>query len=183
MPSQARIELDRRLDDFDEIIDARDAICPTGAGRPAQRRGTAVVRAGVVMISAAFEAYIEDVYDCAVDYIYQSATDSDRRSLKSDTSEKLNNASVFKINRLFFNIGIPWIMKHQYIRWQKFSNSKVQETLGKMISARNSIAHGGKTTVRKNTAVKWKKFTQKLADRIDLIVAERIEAEIGNKPW
>ena len=40
MLSQARKELNLRLKDFDEIMTARDAICPANAGRPAKKQGT-----------------------------------------------------------------------------------------------------------------------------------------------
>ena len=183
MTSIARQELTRRLKDFDEIIQARDAICPTGAGRPANRQGQAVVRGGVVLLSASFEAYVEELFDDAVDLIYASATGGDRNSLKNDTSGSLHNASVFKVNRLFFNIGIPWIMSHQRVRWQKFTNSRVREELGNLITSRNDIAHGTDITVAKPTAVKWRGIIEKLADRLDMVVADRIESETGTRPW
>ncbi len=183
MSSQARKELTRRLKDFDEIMTARDAICPANAGRPAQKQGAAVVRSAVVMLAAAFEGYIEDVFDAAVDLIYANESKPDRKSLKKDTSGSLNNASVFKVNRLFFNLGIPWIMQHQNVRWQKFTNAKVQETLGKLVTARNSIAHGGNKAVSKPTAVKWKGCVEKLSDRIDSIVANHVKAQTGCRPW
>ena len=183
MPSTARTELTRRLNDFEEAMLARDAICPTTAGRPERRQGAAVIRAAVVLLSAAFEAYVEDVFDAAVDLIYTTADPADIKAFKKDTSGSLNNASVFKVNRLFFNLGIPWIMQHTNVRWQKFSNSKVQETLGDIITARNKIAHGANKSVRKPTALKWKGCIERLADRIDAIVADKVEIETGTRPW
>ena len=183
MSSQARTELTRRLKDFDEIMAARDTICPVNAGRPAQKKGAALIRSAVVMLAGAFEGYIEDVFDAAVDLIYAQESADDRKALKKDTSGSLNNASVFKVNRLFFNLGLPWIMQHQEVRWQKFTNSKVRETLGKLVTARNSIAHGGTKSVSKPTAKKWKGCVERLADRIDAIVAEHVESQTGNRPW
>ncbi|PQO28112.1 HEPN domain-containing protein [Blastopirellula marina] len=183
MSSQARTELTRRLKDFDEIMIARDIICPKDAGRPAQQQGAALIRSAVVMLAAAFEGYIEDVFDAAVDLIHANESEADRKSLKKDTSGSLNNASVFKVNRLFFNLGLPWIMQHQNVRWQNFTNAKVQETLGKLVTARNSIAHGGSKSVSKPTANKWKGCVERLADRIDGIVADHVESQTGNRPW
>lgn len=183
MPSQPRIELDRRLADFEELMRARDAVCPSNPGRPAERQGAAIIRSSVVMLSAAFEAYVEELFDEAADLIFASAAKSDLNELKKDTSEKLNNASTFKVNRLFFNLGIPWIMQHPRVRWQKFSNQSVQEELNRIIKARNSIAHGGNKSVHKATALKWKGVIQKLSDRLDLLVAEHVENQNGTRPW
>ena len=183
MPSNARTSLDKQLRDFDELIHARDTICPNGAGRPAQRQGAAIIRAGVLILSAAFEAYAEDVYEEAVDLVYVQWPESKRKELKKDTSQKMNNASVYKLNNLFIHIGVPWIMDSQKLRWQKFSNSSVQDTLGQLISARNKIAHGRPKTVQKPTAKKWRNFVSKLADKIDLVVADRVEEVTGSRPW
>ena len=183
MLSQARQELSLRLKDFDEIIKGRDAICPPNPGEPAQRQGSAIVRAAVVMLAAAFEGDVEDVFDAAVDLIHAGELEADRKTFKKDTSGSMNTANTFKVNRLFFNLGIPWIMKHNSVRWQKFTNQSVRDTLDKIVSARNSIAHGGKKSVRKSTATKWKGCIEKLSDRIDSIVADRIESETENRPW
>lgn len=183
MPSQARVALDEQIKDFDELMQARDTICPDGAGRPAKRQGAAIIRASVLMLAAAFEAYAEDVYEEAVDLIYANKTAAKRQALKGDTSQKMNNATIYKLNNLFIHLGISWIMDHPRICWQKFSNASVQDTLGALMAARNRNAHGRPKGVRKPTAVKWRYFSLKLADRIDLVVAERVDEVPGNRPW
>ena len=183
MPSRSRQELSTRLTDFDELIEARDAICPDGAGRPAKRRGAAVVRSSVVLLAASFEAYVEEVYESAVDLLFAAAPPADRKKLKDDTSGRLNNATVFKVNRLFFNIGIPWIMHNQRVRWQKFTNQSVRDALDGMVNARNSIAHGEVISVRKPTAVRWRGFVERLADRIDSIVGDHVHQQTGIAHW
>ena len=80
MPSQSRQELTNRLTDFDELIHARNTICPIGAGRPAKRKGAAVIRSSVVLLSASFEAYVEEVYEATVDLIFARASQADRDS-------------------------------------------------------------------------------------------------------
>jgi len=73
MPSQHLSDFKAKLLDFDEIISARDSICPSGAGKPAQRKGAAVIRGGVVHLvvelmrqgkspQAACEEAVERVY-------------------------------------------------------------------------------------------------------------------------
>lgn len=74
-------------------------------------------------------------------------------------------------------------MQSNKIRWQKFSNKKVRETLGHLSAARNKIAHGGSHSVTKNQLVFWRNFIARLADRLDLVVADHIEKQTGVRPW
>ena len=60
MSSPAFKTLITRLADFDELMEARDAIVPVRPGRPAQRKGRAIIHAAVVLLAAAFEAFVED---------------------------------------------------------------------------------------------------------------------------
>lgn len=183
MASPALTTLKKRLREVDEVVEARDRISPTGAGRPAQRRGAAVVRAGTMLLAALFEGYVEDVYDCAVDLVYAAYSKSERTNLKNDTSGQMHNASPFKVNRLFFNLGIPWVMSSASLRWQKYPNDKVQKMLQSLVTARNKIAHGKTHTVRRETLVSWRAQIERLAERLDVVVADYVEAQTGNRPW
>ncbi len=136
-----------------------------------------------MLLAAAFEAYVEDVYDLAVDRIFVAATPEQRKALKKQTSGRLNNADVDKVNFLFFHVGIPWIMGHRKMHWQKFGNDAVQKTLKRLVETRNSNAHGKPKAVRKPTAVAWRGFVARLADRIDEVVADRVEEKTSVRPW
>lgn len=183
MPSHHLADFKKKLNDFDEIISARDAICPSGAGRPAKRKGAAVVRGAVVLLAAAFEAYVEDVFDEIVDKIYSAQSDADRKALKKETSGRLNNASVWKINLLYASVGHPWIMRDISFRWQKFTNKSVQKTLDEIIEARNKIAHRGVFTVRRDRAIKWRNFLDRLTDKFDDRAKSIIQDQTGAAPW
>ncbi len=183
MPSPARTHLESRLQDFDELIAARDLVCPDGRGRGRDAQGAAILRSSVVLLSAAFEAYVEEVYDAAVDLVFTQVSQGERNTLKNDTSGKLNNASTAKVNRLFFNLGIPWIMKHRRVRWQKFSNASVQKELDRIVKARNEVAHGESPYLRKATLLRWKGVIQRLADRLDEVVADHVHARTTVRPW
>lgn len=183
MPSEPFKKFKHRLKEVDEIVAARDAICPNGAGRPAQQKGAAVISGGTVLLSALFEGFLEEIYERAVDELYQSIPEADRKELKSHTSQKNNNANVHQVNTLFFYLGIPWVMSHQKLRWKKCSNSKVQEKLRNLSKARNQLAHGGSRIVRKQTLVAWRDFAERLANKLDEITADHIEDKLGNRPW
>jgi hypothetical protein len=123
------------------------------------------------------------VNDLAVDHLYAGYPVADRDALKESTSERNHNANVFKVNALYFNVGIPWVMHHAHIHWQKFSNQRVRETLNELSTARNRIAHGQLATARKPTAQKWRNFVERLAYRLDQIVGDEIESKTGAQPW
>jgi hypothetical protein len=105
MPSKPLSDLQERLKDIDEILSARDAICPTGAGRPAQRKGAAVIAGGTVLLSALFEGFVEELFELTVDQLYASTPAGTRNTLKEHTSRKNNNANVHQVNTLFFYLG------------------------------------------------------------------------------
>jgi len=183
MPSQAASTLAERLKDFDEILAARNHFCPKGAGRPAQRKGRALLRAGTVMLAAALEAYAEDIFDAGVDLVFAAATEDERKSLRKNTSERLNNASVFKVNLLYFNLGMPWVMQSAKLRWRNCTNESVRATLDAIITARNQIAHGADAGVTKPKAKRWRNFADQFPKKFDEIVADHIEARTGARPW
>ena len=182
MSSVARTELDRRLKDFDELMHARDQVCSSGAGRPAQQQGQAIVHGSVVLLAAAFEAFVEELYEEAVDIVYAHADANDIAQLRKNTSRRMNNADSFKVNHLFFNVGIAWIMKMPRIRWQKFSNQKVQETVNKVVVAHNEVAHGKNPGLRKSQAANWRDFVERIADRLELTVADELVRWAHGRP-
>lgn len=183
MPSKPLTDLKGRLTEIDEIVAARDAICPTGAGRPAQRKGAAVIAGGTVLLSALFEGFVEELYDLSVDTLYATRPAGDRTNLKKFTSEKNHNANVHQVNTLFFYLGIPWVMSHPKVHWKKFTNASVRERLGKLSKARNELAHGKSHSVTKPQLIAWRQFVEKLAEKLDTIAADHIEARTGTRPW
>lgn len=183
MASEPLKKFKHRLQEVDEIVAARDAICPAGAGRPARQKGAAVISGGTVLLSALFEGFLEELYELSVDELYQHMPESDRNELKKHTSRRNNNANVHQVNTLFFYLGIPWVMSHRKMRWQNFANSKVQARLRNLSKARNQLAHGGSRIVRKQTLTAWRDFAEKLAGKLDEIAADRVEVETGRRPW
>lgn len=183
MPSNPLTNLQARLKDIDEILSARDAICPAGAGRPAKRKGAAVIAGGTVLLSALFEGFVEELFELCVDMLYTTTAAGTRTTLKEHTSRKNNNANVHHVNTLFFYLGIPWVMSHPKVHWRKFANAEVQVRLSKLSKARNELAHGKGHVVTKPTLKAWRDFVARLAEKLDEIAADRIEAATGVRPW
>lgn len=177
MPSSARVHLLVALADVDEIINAHVALTGGGRGRPTARQGAAVTRSGVVLLAALFEAFVEDLFEEAADIIYQGWTAAERTQFLKETSERLNNASVFKSNFLYFNLGIPWVFNG--IRWQKFTNAIVKAQVDAMVTMRNRIGHGGQPTVQLRTLRYWRNMIANLAPRFEAKVSAEVSRVCG----
>src|SRR5438309_1179054 len=110
MPSHARGELETRLRDVDELISAHEALTGGTPGRPKERQGAAVTRAGVVLLAAATEAFVEDLFEEAARLVWPSAKKRQLDELFEKTTRRLNNANVANSQLLFFNLGLPWAL-------------------------------------------------------------------------
>jgi hypothetical protein len=177
MGSEARAELGVRLADLDEIVAAHEALTGGGRGRPAMKQGAALTRAGVVLLAASMEAFVEDLFDESAELLYPHLTRDQMGKLRENTSEKLNNASVFKTNLLYLNLGIPWVLNS--IRWQKFSTSTFQKALDKLVETRGQIAHGRKPGVQLPTLKRWRTMVEKYAEKLEAVMSEHIKESTG----
>jgi hypothetical protein len=180
MPSTALTELKTRLADVDELILAHTFVTGGGAGRPARRQGAAITRAGVVLLAAAMEAFVEDLFVESGELIFVAVPPADRQKLYDQTSKKLNNADTLKTNILYFNLGCPWILGG--IKWKKFSNNTFVSSLNKLVENRNQIAHGKRPNVTLPQLRRWKTMLEGYAPRLESAVATHIEKMTGAKP-
>ncbi len=187
MTSPPRNKLIKRLKEIDELIAARDSICSGKVGKPAKDQGAAVISSATLLLSAIFEAYIEEIFDLSLDKIHKTDDNDDANAkveeLKKYTSHKNNNVNIHNINNLFFYIGIPWIMSHENIRWKKFHNQKVQELIKELSMSRNSIAHGVEERVTKQKLLKWKNGIENVSIKIDEVVKKHIKKITQTNPW
>lgn len=181
MPSTARIELDARLRDVAELVAAHSLVTGGTVGRPAQRQGAAIVRAGVVLLAAAMEAFVEDLYEEAVGLLWPAAPAADRKALLTDTSRRLNTADVRKTELLYFNLGLPWVLGT--MRWQKFSNTAFRKALNELVEKRNQIAHGSKAgSVQLRQLRAWKSLVENYAPRLEARVSAHVTSVTGSAP-
>jgi hypothetical protein len=182
MPSNAREELHRALADVKQVIDAHGALTGGGVGRPGQKLGAPVTRAGVVLLVAATEAFVEDLFREAVDLIWP--THPNRVAFIEATVgvRAFANPSVHKTNMLFFNLGIPWALDS--IRWQKRTNKSFVDSLTLLIKRRNEIAHGARprVSVQLRQLRAWQRMVELYAARLEGLVADRIETVTGTRP-
>lgn len=180
MPSVARAGLEIRLKDADELIVAHAALTGGRRGRPARRQGAAVVRAGVVLVVAAMEAFVEDLFEEAASLLFPAMAPDDLKALFRQTSERLNNADALKTNLLFFNLGIPWILAS--VRWQKTSNGAFKKRLHDLIQTRGQIAHGRAPTVSLAKLRGWRQMVGLYASVLDRLIADQLSRLTGTRP-
>jgi len=180
LTSQARLELETRLRDVDELISAHGALTGGTPGRPKERQGAAVTRAGVVLLAAATEAFVEDLFEESARLLWPKAGKRQLDDLFEKTTRRLNNANVANTQLLLFNLGLPWALDR--VRWQNFPNATFKKSLDGLISARNKIAHGEQPGVRLGQLRRWRRMVAHYGERLERLLGEHIETVVGKAP-
>jgi hypothetical protein len=91
------------------------------------------------------------------------------------------NPHVDVISKMFAGIGIYDLL--DAISWQKCSNQSVKSRLKSYLETRNTIAHGGRQSIKKSQVIATKRFILLLADSIDSAVKAKAAAITGKAPW
>jgi hypothetical protein len=181
MHSTALIELRAALKDVDELIAAHAALTGGKVGRPAGRQGAAITRAAVVLLVACLEAFITELFEEAVPQVWANRPPAQQQEVK-DLTGSFANPSVAKTTVLFFALGIEWALDG--VRWQAYSNRKFVEDHHKLMKARHAIAHGDKPrqSIRLRQLKAWRGMVSGYAQRLEMVVAKRIEEVTGKPP-
>ena len=203
--SNARTQLDDRLTEIDQLIEAHSALVKfkraeaqaAGAGktladiskliadlfsevqpgRPAQVY--ALNNAAFVLLSAHLQGYITDVFKEAARELFTGKV-KDVESVISSAPLQIN-LNLSKIEKLFAGIGIPKALDS--VSWQRMSNDQMKKKLSRFNETRNGIAHGAKTKLSKAQVEDHLTFTRKFAEVFDSRLADEIEATTGSAPW
>lgn len=180
MPSNARETLIQSLSDVQEVINAHSALNGGGAGRPAQRQGQATTRAGVVLLCAAMEQFLEDLFEEAAPLIYPTATQAELDRLFQGTTRRLNHPGLHQVTVMYFSIG----MNHPFntISWRKMNNASFRNKYDDFLQMRGRIAHGRRPNVRLQTLRLWKSMVEQLSVGLERLVCEHILRRTGNAP-
>src|SRR5207248_5023355 len=129
-------------------------------GPPKQRRLRGLGRAGVVMLCAHLEGYIEDLFRESFVAIHPK--------LQPETVvSRFHNPWPRAIDDLFATIGLPNASKG--IRWQSGANLEaVRAKLNDLVDTRNRIAHGATDVqVRKKKVISYRRYVIGFAQRLD----------------
>lgn len=173
-----------RLNDVDHLISAHERLTGRRRAKPTtqqQQEGAAITRAGIVLLCAAIEGFIEDIFEEVANSIAPAShTTRLENELFKPTTRKLNTPNSFNTNMLFANLGIWWLLDE--VRWQKFSPEDVRKWLAKVIETRGQIAHGKQPRVNLVTLRSWRQRAQHYAERIEAILADVIRKRTGANP-
>jgi len=180
MPSEAIKNLNVRLSDVDELITAHEALTGGGRGRPAARQGAAVTKAAIVLLTAIFEAFVEDIFERATVDIFPNLANAERRDFLRATSGRLNSVSVKNVNFLYAQVGYPFILDD--LSWRGFSNANLKTSIDAMVAARNKIAHGGVPNVTLSSLRRWKNMVGAFSQRFEDLVLDHAEGWTDIRP-
>jgi len=206
MPSRAFDNLDRRMKDIDQLMQAHAALTQFKRARQAAEKAggglsniakvvdslvsepgrgrradvDALNRASIVLLSSHLQGYIEDVYTEAGNVLLASHVKDDQELLDR-AKRSFSNPHDFRIDQLFDSIGLPSVMVG--LSWQRARNKSIRNRLTENVNLRNRIAHGEQENVTKAKVVAFQKFVEVFAKNFDQRVAKEIRNVTGNKPW
>ncbi len=173
MPSQALAALTDRLRDVDQLMNAHEAVGGPARGRRYEVEG--INRAAVLMLSAHFEGYLEDVMAEALAGVNPSLA-------ASVVTGSFHNPWPDRIDELFAFVGMKKPSKS--ISWQKAGNSAVRTNLNDLVRTRNKIAHGTTgVVVYKSDITRFRRYVEGFAKRFDTKLRTQIRSITGTNPW
>ncbi len=204
MPSQALQDLNLRLKDIDQLLEAHTAltkfkkaekaakqpglrkiltvvdalVTAPGKGKPAEV--DAINRAAFVLLTAHFQGFVDDLHkDLATKLLTGKVTSVDE-VIELAKPRNANPHSQI-IEKMFGGLGVFEVMSR--IKWQKCSNDSVKKRLTGYIQTRNKIAHGSRLSVTKQKVKQYMQFVQKLAEELDKAVSVSAKKFTGITPW
>ena len=136
---------DLNLTALDELIRARTVLHGGARGAPIKltdgsREGSAINKACVVIISAALQAFVEDVYVAASHRAFGRVLPADEMKRYKKTWDRWGNPSDDNIVNLFRRLGVDDVFDG--LGWQKQNTSALKLNFKKLNEVRNDIAHG-----------------------------------------
>ena len=164
LPKRAREKPCKRLQN--SINAKRDALC----------------KAALIMLSAALEAYCEDLCKESNSHLKEHVGGLDNEDYKfiDQAIQRSHGANNSHIISLFGLIGIPWIT-YEKIGWQKKSSKDIRQELRSLAVARNRVSHGANVSVSEAKVLCWREFVFRFADKIESITGAHL-AEITKAP-
>lgn len=206
MPSQARKDLNDRLTDIDQILQAHQAITKfkkaeaaankagkgiqniinvvnalvnnPGKGKPSEV--ASLNRGAFVLICAHFQGFVEDLHKETASYMLAGKV-VNIDEVVNLVKPRHSNPHSDVIEKMFSGIGIYDLMKK--VHWKKCNNESVRKKISKYIEERNQIAHGKKVTIHKSKVVGFKRFVILLSDQLDAVVGKQINTNTKKEPW
>ncbi len=132
------------LGPVDELIRVRRQQHGGGRGAPpivgGARVGAALNKSCVLMLSALFQGYVEDVFLFASKRLFSNLKTDDNVKKYRNTFFRWGNPSGENVTNLFRRLGV--IDVFDGLSWQGTNTSTVKKKLDEINESRNKIAHG-----------------------------------------
>lgn len=206
MPSNARANLNMRLGDVDQLLNAHTAITKfknaeaaarsltgglaqaanvfnalvTDPGRGKPKEVDALNRAAYVLLTAHFQGFVDDLHKEVGLKIIGTNAASPEDVVKLLGNNRAN-PHVNVINKMFASLGIYDVMDQ--ISWRNCNNDSVKKRLTGALETRNKVAHGARERISKANVMQLKDFVVLLADALDTQVRTKAQQRLGSSPW
>lgn len=206
MTSTAFLNLNARLKDIDQLLNAHTAITKfqkaehaaqnaggqlaqiadvfnalvtnPGPGKP--KEVDAINRAAFVLSMAHFQGFVDELHAELGAIMLKGKADNPTAVIKLVKPPR-SNPHVNVINQMFSGIGVYELMDS--INWQKCDNKTVKSRLTGYLETRNKIAHGSKESITKAKVSQLKQFIELLAAKLEEKAASKASSTLGKKPW
>jgi hypothetical protein len=173
MPSEALQSLSSRLADVDQLLAAHTAIADPKPGRKYEVVG--INRAAILMLSAHFEGYVEDLFAEALAAI-------NPKLLGEPLTRGFHNPWPDRIDQLFSALSMD--RPARKISWKRAGNKAVRDNLELLVSTRNKIAHGTTdVTVYKLQVERYRRYVEGFSKGLDRALRVQVRNLTGTAPW
>jgi hypothetical protein len=144
----------------------------------------ALNRAGIVLLTAHLEGYIEDLFEEASSVVASRVFDTTHYDVKvfvTQATAPFRNPSPQNIKDLFARLGLPDVLAA--IRWGTLSNDDIRKRLNELVQLRNKIAHGQRPSVTSSQLRREVSFARQMAKHLDKRLYDYVLAMAGVTLW
>jgi RiboL-PSP-HEPN len=193
MPTKSLVQFHERPDDIERLLEAHKALSQlrqieaaatgqtdilralsvaqrafAGPARGRRWKMEALNRAGIVLLVAHLEGYVEDLFAEASGLVASAVFDTRHYSTEAfvrQGTSSFRNPKPENIRELFKRLGLQDMLGS--VHWGSLTNSEVRSRLGDLVSLRNDIAHGKRPSVTRLQLRREVAFSRRLARHLD----------------
>ncbi len=205
MPSQALQDLQVRLLDVQQLIEAHDAltrlrraeaslqaggrelgdivpviqhlVTDPGAGR--RKQVHALNNAGIALLSGHLQGFIVDIYRESAAALLAGHVQSVEAVIGAAYTR--GNPNPQNIEKMFSTLGFDDVFEG--LSWQRMSTTALKKKLRDFNTLRNQIVHGANKRVQKQVLVNHLNVFNNFATRLDAKLRREIRRVTGAHPW
>ena len=206
MPSKALAQLEVRLVDVEQMLEAHEALTQFNSARTTAKKAAgdltklpdvlsallkspgpgkptgveAINRAGFLLAFAHFQGFVDDLHLELAQIVLRGRAANPTKIAELVKVPRANPHTEV-IDKMFAGLGIYDLMDS--ISWKKCPNATVKARLKKHLEARNKLAHGTALKISKGTVKQTRDFVRILAKKLDASCRTKAKATTGSYPW